>query len=354
MRRAMRRRSIRIITAALAVLAGLELIGQLAGKPTLPHDSTFTEAPEWSYPDHIAKDHGLFWRYRPNQTIRHGFFLPGTYTIDSRGFRTPEFADAKAAGVQRVICLGESNTFGAGVSDEAVWPRVLERELKARDPEKRRWEVINLAVTDYSTHQGAILAERELNRLHPDIVLFELSWGDHQPAGFGIPDAQLRMPPPWRVELGNALVHSGLVRWGQRLWQTAFPPRRDSPPGYPVWRVSTAEYIANVEKICRAAIAAGASPILVTSPIAWPPPGYSDAEGVFHYHHRYRRLGRYGVTTGGGKFVELANAFDKHPEFYDDRRRDFRHFNARGHAFAGEFLARYLLGAPADTADSRR
>jgi hypothetical protein len=54
-------------------------------------------------------------------------------------------------------------------------------------------------------------------------------------------------------------------------------------------------------------------------------------------------MARYAATLEGGEFVEMANAFDQHPEFFDVRGSDFEHFNAEGHAFAGEFLARYLL-----------
>jgi hypothetical protein len=256
--------------------------------------------------------------------------------------------------VKRIVCLGDDNVFGVGVSDQAVWPRVLERELNAGDPQRRRWEVLNLGVTNYSTHQGSILAERQLPRLHPDVVLIEFSWADHQPAGFGVADAQLRLPLSWRLETGNLLAHSTVMCWGQKFLQTILPPSGDSLPTYPVWRVPSTEYTSNVERICRAATAVGARPILVTSPIAWPPPGHTDSSGVFHYHHRYRRLGRFSAIAAGGEYVELANAFDEHPEFYDDRRRDFRHFNARGHTFTGEFLARHLLGTLSDTTDSGR
>ncbi|MEW5701467.1 MAG: SGNH/GDSL hydrolase family protein [Candidatus Zixiibacteriota bacterium] len=349
-----RRHPVRAVAIVVAVLAALELAGRLAGMPALPHDTTFVEAPEWSYPDQIARDHDLFWRYRPDQVIRGDFFVPGAYTINSQGFRTTEYSEMKPADVMRVVCLGDDNVFGTGVADGAPWPRVLERELNARDPEKRRWEVLNLGVTNYSAYQGAILAERELPRLHPDYVLFEFSWADHQPAGYGIPDHQLRLSATWRLQTGDFLDRLAIVRWGYRLWETIAPEPVDSLPDYPVWRVPSTEYTSNIERICRAATQAGARPVLVTSPIAWPPPGYTDTTGVFHYHHRYRRLGRFSAIAAGAQFVELANAFDQHPEFYDDRRRDFRHFNARGHAFAGEFLARHLLGLPNDGATTDR
>ncbi|MBI3871494.1 MAG: SGNH/GDSL hydrolase family protein [candidate division Zixibacteria bacterium] len=344
----------RLIALAAAALVLLEITGQLVGKPNPPTDPTFTSAREWSFPDRIAKDHDLFWRYRPGQTIKRGFLAPGTYRINSRGFRTPEYAESKPGGTQRVLCLGESTTFGVGIADEGVWPRALERQLNALDPQKRRWEVLNLAVTDYTSHQGLILARRELPRLRPDLVLINFSWADHQEAA-GKTDAELSMPPAWMVESGNLLSRSAIVRWAENLWYSVRPPSPSkSELTYSVWRVPPENYPTNIEAICAEAIRVGARPVIVTSPIAWPPVGNSDATGIFHIHHRYRRLARYAAIAGGGEFVELANEFDHHREFFSDPQHDFQNFNARGHAFAGEFLARYLLGATADTTDSQR
>ena len=135
----------------LAVLILLELAGRWAGMPALPPDPAFVEAREWCYPGQVEKDPRLLWRYRPDQVIRGGFLPPETYTINSRGFRTPEFTDAKPEGVQRVVCLGGSTTFGWGVSDQIAYPRQIEVKLNALDREGRRWEVINLGMSNYST-----------------------------------------------------------------------------------------------------------------------------------------------------------------------------------------------------------
>jgi hypothetical protein len=70
----------------------------------------------------------------------------------------------------------------------------------------------------------------------------------------------------------------------------------------------------------------------------------TDTSGVFDVHHRYRRLARYGAVAGGAEFIEMATAFDHHAEFYDDPRREIELFNDRGHDFAADFLARYILG----------
>lgn len=344
--------SIGVVVLALLVLEGA---ARMSGAPSAGSDGTFAEAPEWNHPDQIVKDPDLFWSYKPNQVISAGFFAPGTYTINSLGFRGPEPQSTKPEGGKRVVCIGESTTFGWGVPDASAYPRHLEVQLNRLDPDHRNWEVINAGVTNYSTHQGVRLAQRWLPVWKPDIVLYNFSWADHQPAGRGLSDAELRVPSHARLGMEEVLQKSMAVRWAMHVWSSLTGANASvTPTDRRVWRVGLTEFLANIEKLTRAAQDVGARPIYVTSPISWPPPGKSDTSGVFHYHQRYRRMVRYGASSTGAEFTELANAFDVHPEFFSDPLTDNEHFNAAGHVFTGEYLARYILGVTADTTDSKR
>lgn len=330
----------------VALLVAAELMCQWVGPPVLPPTSNFIEAQEWRYTDWIEKDSTLFWRYRPSHVIDRRFIKPGRYTINSHGYRGPEFKTEKPEGVTRIVCLGESNTFGLGVPDDAVWPRQLENMLNKIDPQKRRWEVLNLAVTNYSTFQGVRQAREELPRLHPDIVMSCFSWADHQPAANGVSDDQIKVDAGWWSTVDELLNYSAAVRWKRAAWESIVrsQPPAQAAPGFDQRRVSSISYSENIEKITREVLKAGARPITLTSPISWPPPGMSDSTGIFHVHQRYRLLSRFGVIAAKGEFIELANAFDEVPRLYDDPTKDIELFNTRGHAFAGEFLARFLLG----------
>jgi hypothetical protein len=348
---AMASRRIRKATVAVAVavvfLLGIELAARLFGEPVLARDRQFVEAPEWSYPDQIARDTELLWRYRPNQVIRQPFFAPGDYAINSHGLRGADFRDEKTAGVVRVVCLGGSTTFGWGVPENAAYPRQLEIKLNELDPQRRRWEVINAGVTDYSTHQGLALARRVLPRWQPDVVLFDFSWGDLQPAGLGIPDQEIAMPPAWRLGLENLILRSAALQHARKfLYGEPADRGNASLPAYNIWRVDPTSFIANGEKLIHSATDIGARAIWVTSPIAWPPPGQSDTGGVFHYHHRYHRAGVYAAALAGAEIAELANNFNLYRDFFDNPAADFEHFNADGHNFAGDYLARFILGLP--------
>jgi lysophospholipase L1-like esterase len=336
----------RLLLIGAALLVAFEVVGRIAGAPVLPPPSEFIDAQEWRYADWIEEDSELLWRYRPSQVIEGNFIKPGRYTINSHGYRGPEFNPEKQTGVTRIVCLGESNTFGLGVSDDAVWPRQMEKKLNTLDPQKRQWEVLNLAVTNYSTFQGVRQAREALPSLKPDIVMFCYSWADHQPAADGIPDERIDVGASWQVGAINRLNRSAAWRWLKVAWSEIVPsdPPQQAMPGFDQRRVPSTEYSENLERITREALAVGARPITVTSPISWPPPGMTDTSGVFHVHHRYRRLARFGAIAGGGEFVELANAFDESPRLYDNPRQEIELFNAQGHAFAGELLARYILG----------
>lgn len=330
----------------LGVLLLLEIVARLTGVPPLPPDPQFVVAREWSYPALIDRDTDLFWRYRPSQHITPPFLAPGAYTINAQGFRGADFTDDKPPGVTRILVLGGSTTFGWGVPDGSEYPRQLEIKLNALDPERRRWQVINAGVTNYSTHQGLALERRLLPRLQPDIVMFNFAWADLQPAGQGIPDRKIAMPPGWRLGLENALMRSAAARYVRALLGGGGISPADTMRATKVWRVDPVDFVANVEKMLRLAVDEGARPIWVTSPIAWPPPGQSDTTGIFHYHHRYHRAAEYGTVSGGGELAELANQFNLYRNLFDDNTKDIEHFNVAGHDFAADFLARYLLRLP--------
>jgi hypothetical protein len=336
----------RILLAILVLIVLSEVVGRIVGAPPLPPTSDFIDAQEWRYADWIQRDSEVFWEYRPSQVIDANFMKAGRYTINSHGYRGPDYKIEKATGVTRVVCLGESSTFGLSVFDDAVWPRQMERKLNQLDPQKRRWEVLNLGVTNFSTTQAVRQAREELPRLNPDFVLACFSWGDHQPSANGISDDRRDVGAGWVIAIRNIFEQSAAYRWLCVAWASAIPtpPPSQSPPGFEQRRVSSTDFSENIEKLMRASISAGARPIAVTSPISWPPEGTSDTAGVFHVHHRYRRLTRFGAIAGGGEFVELANAFDLYPRFFDNTLEENELFNAQGHEFAGEFLARYLLG----------
>lgn len=109
-----------------------------------------------------------------------GYFRPDgriEYEINSLGLRGPLPPVEKGEGVYRVVCLGDSFTFGEGVKEPDTWPRQLERLLAARMP-VRRVEVINAGVQAYDTKDAAALYLLKLAAYRPDAVILGFCLND--------------------------------------------------------------------------------------------------------------------------------------------------------------------------------
>lgn len=92
--------------------------------------------------------------------------------INFQGFRGPEVAVPKPAGVRRIAILGDSNTFGFGIQEGERFSDLLAKKGASGT------EVVNLGVFGYGTDQEAIYLERNVLRLAPDMVVLAVSAGD--------------------------------------------------------------------------------------------------------------------------------------------------------------------------------
>ena len=96
---------------------------------------------------------------------------PTQVAVNAEGFRGREVRLPKPKGGKRILFLGDSNTFGFGVSEGERFSDLLERRLAGYDS-------VNLGVFGYGTDQEAILLEREGLRFAPDLVVVAFSAGD--------------------------------------------------------------------------------------------------------------------------------------------------------------------------------
>src|SRR5204862_1220499 len=95
----------------------------------------------------------------------------------------------KQPGAVRIVCLGDSVTFGYRVP--VVWPdkpteydpewlpfpMLLEKQLRAANP-NRQLDVITMAVPGYTSHQGLAWLRRDIDKLQPDLVVVSFGWND--------------------------------------------------------------------------------------------------------------------------------------------------------------------------------
>jgi hypothetical protein len=129
-----------------------------------------------------------------------GYDLGEIATINRQGFRGPEHPYVKGAGRTRVVMLGDSIAYGAGVKDGETFSALLQ----SRDP---RYDVVNLAVGGYGTDQELIRLEKDGVRFGPDVVILHFClFSDF--ADNGLPSAlfDARQPKPYFTWDGQALI----------------------------------------------------------------------------------------------------------------------------------------------------
>jgi hypothetical protein len=102
--------------------------------------------------------------------------------INKLGLREDREVPPKAPGEFRILCAGDSTTFGHGVEVEQTYPRQLEKllnDLKEKPAGVEFFTVWNAGVMAYSTEQVAGLAERMALEIDPDLFLFGVSASFH-------------------------------------------------------------------------------------------------------------------------------------------------------------------------------
>ncbi|MHC1791357.1 GDSL-type esterase/lipase family protein [Solidesulfovibrio sp.] len=104
--------------------------------------------------------------------------LPYTVTTNAHGFRGRRPAGpARSDNSLRVLCLGDSFTYGVGVDDGQTFPALLEASLQTRFPD-RTVEVINAGVPFYDLIDELSYYRDKGRRLAPDVVVVQFYIND--------------------------------------------------------------------------------------------------------------------------------------------------------------------------------
>lgn len=99
-------------------------------------------------------------------------WLPDVQTNprEKMSFRGKEYSIEKPGDTLRIVCLGDSTTWGQGVQRfEDTYPGVLNTML-SRDEGEKQFEVINAGVPGYSSFQGLRFLKKYILKLSPDII----------------------------------------------------------------------------------------------------------------------------------------------------------------------------------------
>ena len=240
-----------------------------------------------------AKQSGIFegdplllWRLKPN--LDHAvwdFTVLSTNAEHLRSEHPQESLPPKQPGAVRIVCLGDSVTFGYRVPviwpdkpteydpDWLPYPMLLEKQLRAANP-NRAIDVITMAVPGYTSHQGLAWLQRDIDKLQPDLVVVSFGWNDASLSDVPDRDAirtnRFAVAVRWLIDHSQAFAHA--TNWlrarevRRQQIQDKNQPQIRPRAVRPTSRVSQQEYLNNMLAIESLARQRGAAVIIIAAP----------------------------------------------------------------------------------------
>lgn len=333
----------------LLLIAGIEVATRLA----LPHVSpldALIQSPSvqvdlgWEKDSPVfTADPLLFWRVRPN--LKEVYWDFTVISTNRQGWRHDGDIGRKPPGGFRVVCVGDSVTFGYRVPlafpqnpktysrVEVPYPLQLERQLREANPDKSI-EVISLAVPAYTSYQGLNLLRREINFLKPDIVTACFGWNDvclrPLPDCVSMPTDWFHVTARWLTCQSQVLVHFAKWRQSKRTIQPNSAP--------PVARVSVQDYVANLLEIANLSRAHGAEPVLIA-------PVYHDAHSnppEAALISEYRNALRAAAQANAVPYLQIEELTETSYPANDKLFGELIHPNIAGHQVMSKELLKFF------------
>ncbi len=317
-------------------------------------------------PAHLLRDSQRGWRHRPGARL-------GDHTIDSRGYTGREVALPKPAGEFRVVCMGDSCTFGENVPLAQTYPARLEKLLKQRMA-GRAVRVVNAGVNGYSSFQGLQWFKEDAANLGADVVTVFYGWNDHWLARIAGPDKDMAGSKVDRLravlsrlrvfELAVAAWHAARKTANMPFLDEHAPKPTDAKPApappqpsRPL-RVSLADYEANLRAFVALGRKKGARMVLLTAPNylalakrdALPKSALAvtdrgSVQELCALHESYNAVVRQVAASEKVVLVDLCKAFREAGDpakLFASPATDFIHPSAAGHKVIADALAKAI------------
>jgi len=252
-----------VVAATVGILILIEIILRISG---FRYDTRIAYF-QFPFPndeqlhDVFVPDPNLFWRLKP------GYAFGGVLgEVNDLGYRGTAYPPRKPAGVTRIVCIGDSVTFGT----EYAYPAFLEEGLRKEMPEEA-WEIINAGVPGYTSFQGGRILTSVYLYYEPDIVTINFGWNEHWLSG-GYADKDQKLPTGSLAAMQNTLkplrIYQALTKIivGVNVANAEGTGSSSGSNAARPVRVSLDDYRENLISIIRNARENGARPILLTSP----------------------------------------------------------------------------------------
>lgn len=155
-------------------------------------------------------DPDLGWRGRPDlRCILNEKLFTIHITQNSRGFRDSERAFSSMKGTRRILCLGDSFTWGWGVDQNEVYTALLQEMLVAQ--KETNHEIINAGVGGYSTDQSLQYLKKEGVKYSPEIVIYQVAKNDIAGNTTSFSEGIYQKPYFTLSKDGNLLLHNSPI-----------------------------------------------------------------------------------------------------------------------------------------------
>jgi lysophospholipase L1-like esterase len=296
------------ITAMMALVA-VEASLRLGGVTFYPRAITLAESENREIAKVVLQpDAEVQWVVKPGS-------LPGTpLAVNSHGMRGPERPQSKPAGRIRILCMGDSCTFGARVREP--YPAILEALCRKRLG--RDVEVLNGGIPGHAAHQGEAMLRRFI-ALEPDVVTFYYGWNDHWRRTPALVGPVIEAPPA----TDSILLLRGLRLAWQYRRARAQVEREESTVQITDTevRLPPNHYRAMLDEFAELGVRNSFVPVFLTAPAAFNEVNLqrmiveygwaADAMQIRARHDRYIEITREMAKTKGVPLVDLVELFSR-------------------------------------------
>lgn len=152
----------------------------------------------------------LIFKFKPNS---EGYLIGKYVKINSQGFRDYEYSLNKGNGTYRIAVVGDSITFGWGVSLEDSYPKLIEKALN----KSRKIEVLNFGFPGYVSSQELPLIQEKVLDYKPDMIILGHFLGSLDKP-WNLFDTKTPIPTPIKIFLNE---HSCSYNWLKEKYNNA-------------------------------------------------------------------------------------------------------------------------------------
>jgi lysophospholipase L1-like esterase len=288
----------------------------------------------------------VFWRIKPNLSKAIWDFT--LVSTNARGWRHEGSLGRKPIGGFRIVCLGDSVTFGYRVPtvwaerpedyprDALPYSMLIEDRLRRANP-GRAIDVLALAVPGFTSHQGLALLGREIAGIQPDVVTICYGWNDTDVRE--LPDRVIMPTDDWSafrrrvIASSQALLH--VSSWLNKRRARASPAAAGTKL---VPRVSQSDYVANILAAAALAREHGATPVILGPVYRDPLTAPEQAARMTSYRNALRGAAR----SAGIPYLEFPELMESAAPANTGLFGELIHPNHLGHRLMARRLLAYL------------